>query len=172
MRYAVKAIQKSRVRDYDTFQNEIKILRTLVNSSLIIIFRTIQTSSSFMRYGNGNRSASSLQSTSILIIYLYSYCEGGELFYYVIQRKSLSEKEAAMIMKQCFSALKYLHHNKISHRYVNQEYIWEWYRDIKPENFLLKNKDNIENVKMIDFGLSKDYSETKIMQTPSGSVIY
>lgn len=26
-------------------------------------------------------------------------CEGGELFYYVIQRKTLSEREAAMIMK-------------------------------------------------------------------------
>ena len=45
-------------------------------------------------------------------------------------------------------------------------------RDIKPENFLLKNKDDITNIKMIDFGLSKDYSEIKVMQTPSGSVIY
>lgn len=43
-------------------------------------------------------------------------------------------------------------------------------RDIKPENFLLKNKDDITNIKLIDFGLSKDYSETKVMQTPSGSV--
>ena len=44
------------------------------------------------------------------------------------------------------------------------------YRDIKPENFLLKHKDNITNVKMIDFGLSKDYSDSQIMETPSGSV--
>jgi serine/threonine protein kinase len=34
----------------------------------------------------------------------------------VIQRKTLTEKEAAMIMKQSFSALKYLHENNISHR--------------------------------------------------------
>lgn len=61
-------------------------------------------------------------------------------------------------MKQSFSALKYLHENNISHR------------DIKPENFLLKSKDDITNIKMIDFGLSKDYSQTQIMQTPSGSV--
>jgi serine/threonine protein kinase len=47
-----------------------------------------------------------------------------------------------------------------------------FYRDIKPENFLLKHKDDISNIKMIDFGLSKDYSETKVMQTPSGSVSY
>jgi serine/threonine protein kinase len=45
-------------------------------------------------------------------------------------------------------------------------------RDIKPENFLLKSKDDITNVKMIDFGLSKDYSEVKVMQTPSGSVSF
>jgi serine/threonine protein kinase len=44
------------------------------------------------------------------------YCEGGELFNYIIQKKTLSEKEAATIMKQSFSALKYLHENKISHR--------------------------------------------------------
>lgn len=43
-------------------------------------------------------------------------------------------------------------------------------RDIKPENFLLKDKDDITNVKLIDFGLSKDFSEVKVMQTPSGSV--
>ena len=63
-------------------------------------------------------------------------------------------------MKQSFSALKYLHKNLISHR------------DIKPENFLLKNKDDISNIKLIDFGLSKDFSETKVMQTPSGSPYY
>lgn len=45
------------------------------------------------------------------------YCEGGELFYFILKQKSLTEKEAAMIMKQSFSALKYLHENKISHRY-------------------------------------------------------
>jgi calcium-dependent protein kinase len=41
--------------------------------------------------------------------------------------------------------------------------ITHYYRDIKPENFLLKNKDDITNIKMIDFGLSKDYSEVKVM---------
>ena len=97
------------------------------------------------------------------------YCEGGELFFYILNKKSLTEKEAASIMKQSFSALKYLHENQISHRYFP---ILIYNRDIKPENFLLKNKDDISNIKMIDFGLSKDYSEKGVMQTPSGSVIY
>lgn len=43
-------------------------------------------------------------------------------------------------------------------------------RDIKPENFMLKNKDDINCIKLIDFGLSKDYSGQEIMGTPSGSV--
>ena len=35
---------------------------------------------------------------------------------------------------------------------------------------MLKNKDDITNIKIIDFGLSKDFTEQKAMQTPSGSV--
>jgi hypothetical protein len=44
------------------------------------------------------------------------YCDGGELFHYIIERKHLNEVEGAKIMKQLFSALKYLHSHNISHR--------------------------------------------------------
>lgn len=43
-------------------------------------------------------------------------------------------------------------------------------RDIKPENFMLKTKGDPSCIKMIDFGLSKDFSETGSMKTMSGSV--
>ena len=49
-------------------------------------------------------------------VYAYRYCEGGELFHYIIQNKHLCERDAAKIMKQLFSALRYLHSNSISHR--------------------------------------------------------
>jgi calcium-dependent protein kinase len=75
------------------------------------------------------------------------YCQGGELFYYILKKKSLSEAEAVEIQKQAFSAIKSLHSNSISHR------------DIKPENFMLKHADDHSNIKLIDFGLSKDYTE-------------
>lgn len=63
-----------------------------------------------------------------------------------------------MIMHQLLSALVYLHSQNISHR------------DIKPENFMLANKNDPNCVKMIDFGLSKDFSGQDTMKTMSGSV--
>ena len=36
---------------------------------------------------------------------------------------------------------------------------------------MLKSKDDTTCIKLIDFGLSKDYSGQAVMSTPSGSVI-
>lgn len=88
------------------------------------------------------------------------YCDGGELFQYIIDKKFLSEDVAAYIMKQLFSALEYLHSKSISHR------------DIKPENFLLFKQNDLTCIKMIDFGLSKDFSGQETMHTMSGSPYY
>lgn len=33
-----------------------------------------------------------------------------------------------------------------------------FFRDIKPENFMLKTENDTTMIKLIDFGLSKDYS--------------
>lgn len=93
-----------------------------------------------------------------LLMILFRYCQGGELFHFILERKHLNESEAAMIMYQLLSALVYLHSQNISHR------------DIKPENFMLANKNDPTNVKMIDFGLSKDFSGQETMKTMSGSV--
>ncbi len=43
-------------------------------------------------------------------------------------------------------------------------------RDIKPENFMLLERGDPTCVKMIDFGLSKDFSASQTMSTMSGSV--
>lgn len=88
------------------------------------------------------------------------YCSGGELFHFIIERKHLCEREAALIMHQLLSALVYLHGQNISHR------------DIKPENFMLARKNDPTCVKMIDFGLSKDFSGQETMKTMSGSPYY
>jgi len=50
-------------------------------------------------------------------IYLVTeLCEGGELFSYITQKQFLTEDEAAIIMKQVFSAVAYCHDNKVCHR--------------------------------------------------------
>ena len=71
---------------------------------------------------------------SIFHFFLYRYCQGGELFHYIIEKKYLSEDVAAYIMKQLFAALDYLHSKRISHR------------DIKPENFMLYKKDTMHTM--------------------------
>ena len=79
-----------------------------------------------------------------MLFIVTDYCYGGELFEYVLERNALSESETHVVMKQCLSALSYLNNNQICHR------------DIKLENLMLQNANDISNLKLIDFGLSKD----------------
>lgn len=87
-------------------------------------------------------------------------CEGGELFYHITKRKHLTEAQAALIMRQAFYALCYLHNSKICHR------------DIKPENFLLYKEDDESHIKLIDFGLAKRVSRDEVMNAPNGTPYY
>jgi len=56
------------------------------------------------------------------------------------------EKEVARVMEKIFSAIEYLHLNNICHR------------DLKPENFLFASTSPDAEIKIIDFGLSKQLS--------------
>lgn len=76
------------------------------------------------------------------------YCSGGELLQRIVEQRHLNEKEAAAIMKKIFSATKYLHERGICHR------------DLKPENFLFSQKGKDGEIKIIDFGLSKQYDSS------------
>jgi calcium-dependent protein kinase len=46
------------------------------------------------------------------------------------------------------------------------------HKDLKLENCLLKNKDDLTNIKLVDFGLSKDLSSQDMAQTASGTPFY
>ncbi|KAI3388264.1 hypothetical protein SNEBB_000704 [Seison nebaliae] len=76
--------------------------------------------------------------TESRIYLIIEYCNGGELFDYIVQHDRLDEKETRKIFRQLISALSYIHAKGYAHR------------DIKPENILL---DSERNVKLIDFGL-------------------
>lgn len=92
--------------------------------------------------------------------YLYvimEYCENKDLYDYLVEKDRLSEEEAKNIFTQILSGVAYLHEQKIAHR------------DLKLENVLLDEK---LNVKITDFGLSKEYSSNSILETPCGTPAY
>ena len=91
------------------------------------------------------------------------YCRGGELFDRIVASQRFSERLAADIMSQMLSAVKHLHGHGIVHR------------DLKPENFLMNDTSETSEVKLIDFGLSKRFSEeqeTQKMTTVVGTPYY
>lgn len=85
------------------------------------------------------------------------YCGNGDLLSHIIEKGKFTENDACKIFWQIINALEYMHSMCIAHR------------DLKPENILF---DYNNDVKLCDFGLSKDYSIENIMSTPCGSPIY
>jgi len=82
---------------------------------------------------------------------------GGELFDEIVSRdQPYYEKDAADIVRQVLHAIAYMNSVGIAHR------------DLKPENLLL---DADHNIKISDFGLSKDFS-SEVMTTSCGTATY
>ena len=79
--------------------------------------------------------------------YVFEFCEGIELFDYIQLYNKLTENQSKHIIKVLFSCVAHLHSIFIIHR------------DIKPENIMIQydplNLDRIQDIKLIDFGLSK-----------------
>lgn len=82
---------------------------------------------------------------------------GGELFNYIVENKKLIEQEAAWFLVQLVDAMEHIHSFEIAHR------------DLKPENLLLAEGNLL---KVIDFGLSNSYKETRTLQSGCGSPCY
>jgi len=88
---------------------------------------------------------------------------GGELFDKIVELGAYTEADAAELVNKMVSAIDYLHSMNIVHR------------DLKPENLLLKDANNIAEVKLADFGLSKiisDGVQKQMMQTACGTPGY
>lgn len=76
-------------------------------------------------------------------IYIVEEClSGGELFDRIVKKEHYSEKEARDVVFYFLKGLQHCHSHGVVHR------------DLKPENLLLASKDDDENVKIADFGLS------------------
>lgn len=84
-------------------------------------------------------------------------CAGGELYDYLVERSTMHEPEARRIFGQLCLAVAYVHERGIVHR------------DLKLENVLLDEKCN---VKLGDFGFTREYEAKRLMETYCGTTGY
>ena len=81
------------------------------------------------------------------IYIIMDLCEGGELFDKISSVGHFDEQVAAKLFKNMMNAVNYCCDRKICHK------------DLKPENFMFHNKDDITSIKLIDFGLSQIFED-------------
>ncbi len=88
--------------------------------------------------------------------------EGGELFQRIQERQdgAFTEREAAQIMREICTSVKYLHDMNIAHR------------DLKPENLLYTSNDPDAVLKLTDFGFAKEINSKTTLQTPCYTPYY
>ncbi len=101
-----------------------------------------------------------LMETPHKIYLVMEYCNGGELFDYIVSKQHLTERQACRFFQEIIDSLEYLHSLNIVHR------------DIKPENLLLDTTGQHKSLKLIDFGISNCYNPDKLLNTPCGTASY
>lgn len=138
--FALKLIQKSKLTtkaEESRFQRELDTMAYLDNENLVKMHDFFSDSTNFY-----------------LIV---DFCQGGELFNYIVTQQKLNEPIAAVIFKQIVSAIAYCHSYGVAHR------------DLKPENILITE---FPTIKVTDFGLCGYFDEHKLMSTFCGSPCY
>ena len=88
------------------------------------------------------------------------YVKYGTLKKWIKNHKKITEEEASIILSQILSAVVYLHGKQICHR------------DIKPENIMLSKENDLNSIKIIDFGLSAQHFYRLINNDYCGTYIY
>ncbi|KAL3102110.1 hypothetical protein niasHS_003519 [Heterodera schachtii] len=116
---AIKIIDKKAVgHDLPRITAELGALKLLAHQHICRMFQYVETEEKFY--------------------VVMEYCNGGEMFDYIVKKERLTEPEARHFFRQLVQAIAYIHSMGFAHR------------DLKPENLLLTNE---QQLKVIDFGL-------------------
>ena len=73
------------------------------------------------------------------------YLSGGDLLTGMSRKKNYSERDIALVINKLLSAISHIHANGIVHR------------DLKPENILFETPHEDSDIKIIDFGVSRQF---------------
>ena len=137
---ALKIIEKSKMNKYYSsiqIERELSVIGQMNHLNIIKIYKIVSDKKKYE--------------------IVMEYCEKGELYEYIVNKRNLEEDEAAYYFFQLINGLESIHSKNIVHR------------DLKPENLLI-TKDNI--LKIIDFGLCNYHNPEKLLTTPCGSPSY
>jgi len=129
---AVKILSKNymEAKNILSFENEVSCMQELCHPHIMNLHHFYEDSKRYML--------------------VQELSQGGDLFDYLKQKDKLEEIEVARIMKQIFSGLHYMHNT------LNKEY-GICHRDLKLENILLENQNDISHIKIIDFGTAERF---------------
>ena len=140
LQVAIKILEKDKIhdqKDVERITREIKILKKVRHPNVIQLYEIIETEKE--------------------LYMIMEYCNGGELFDYIVRHTRLSEKQACKFYLELISGIEYIHQSGVCHR------------DLKPENLLL---DYDLTLKIVDFGLSNMYDTGATLKTACGSPCY
>ena len=96
--------------------------------------------------------------TENLVWLVLEYCQGDELYNYLLAKGALEPARVQRIFTQLVGAVTYVHNKSCVHR------------DLKLENILL---DKHGDVKLVDFGFTREYEgKSNYLQTWCGTICY
>jgi calcium/calmodulin-dependent protein kinase I len=141
---AVKVInKKDKHKNINRLKQEINILKQLKHKHIVEFYGFIETNSK--------------------IYIMMEHISNGTLKNLIDKRvgdKKFTEEETSKVMECLISAVEYLHSRDICHR------------DIKPENIMFDDYNNLNSLKLVDFGLSSQYFEVLEEYEFCGTLIY
>ncbi|XP_018419382.1 PREDICTED: serine/threonine-protein kinase 17A-like [Nanorana parkeri] len=100
--------------------------------------------------------------TNSEIILVMEYAAGGEIFNQCVadQDEAFTEKDVIRLISQILQGVLYLHRNNVVHL------------DLKPQNILLTSSNPLGDIRIVDFGLSRQVDSIKEVREILGTPEY